>query len=464
MKIPPCIRSFLPLALLALPAPAPAREADGPVYVIPVEGEIGSGLVWAVRRGVREAERKGARAIVLSIDTNGGAVDATEEIMDLLSRTEVPSYSFIDRKALSAGAYIAAATARIYMAPGSTIGAATPVAAPFGIAPVHLDEAVEEKMTSALRSLIAAAAERNGHPARILEAMVDRDMEIPGVVERGKLLTLTDQRASSAEVGLSAGTVESLPLLLEAAGMAGAPVITLKMRPAEAIARFLTGSLVTVLLLVGGLAGLYLEIKTPGFGLPGIAGILLLSLFFFGHYLAGLAGYEEIVLFAGGAILLFVELFITPGFGLVGVSGIALIVASFVLAMGEGPLFDPGTFLGPDYLRALGRVGIALGGLVILIVLTYRSFFARSSPLYGKIVLTAEEKGVRGFTSSAPGLPDLKGRRGRALSALRPAGKARLGEAVVDVVTEGEFIPEGMEVEVIAREGSRVVVRRADRG
>lgn len=461
LNIPSCI--LVLLALLAVPSSAPARHIDRPVYVIPIEGEIGRGLVWAVRRGIREAERKSARAIVLRIDTNGGAVDATQEIMELLSRTKIPSLSYIDTKALSAGAYIAAATKRIYMAPSSLIGAATPVAAPFGIAPVHLDEAVEEKMTSALRAMIAAAAERNGHPARVLEAMVDRDVEIPGVVEKGKLLTLTEQRASSPGVGLSSGTAESLSGALEAAGMADAEVITLEMTPAETFARFLTGSLATVLLLLGGLGGIYLEIKTPGFGLPGIAGILFLSLFFFGHYVAGLAGYEEIVLFAAGAVLLFIELFVTPGFGLVGISGIALIVVSFVLAMGEGPLFDPATFFSPNYLRALMNLGISLLGLILLILLTYRSLFARSSPFYGKIVLTNEETGEKGFLS-APAASARLGMRGKALSALRPAGKARLGDAVADVVTAGDFIAAGMEVEVVAVEGSRVVVKAIGRG
>ncbi|MCX6348905.1 MAG: ATP-dependent Clp protease proteolytic subunit [Candidatus Aureabacteria bacterium] len=459
-------RIILPLiflAALAAPCPGAARERDRPVYVIPVEGEIEEGLVWVIRRGITEAERNRARAIVLHIDTNGGSVAATQEILKLLARTKIPTYSFIDLNALSAGAYIATATNHIYMAPGSTIGAATPIAAIPGIGPVHLDQAVEEKMTSALRAMIASAAEKNGHPAKIVEAMVDRDVEIPGVVEKGKLLTLTNQQAESDQVGLSEGTAESLSALLETTGLSDAPLVTVETTPAEKAARVLTNSVVTIILLIGGLAGIYLEIKTPGFGLPGIAGILLLSLFFFGHYIAGLAGYEEIALFLAGAVLLFIELFVTPGFGLLGVSGIVLIVVSFVLAMGEGPFFSPETIFSPNYLRALTNLGISLLGLILLILLTYRSLFVRSSPFYGKFVLTAEEKGETGFVSAPRELSRLKGIMGSALSSLRPAGRARFGDEVADVVTQGEFIEAGTGVEVVAVEGSRIVVKKSGR-
>ncbi len=431
-----------------------------PVYIIPIEGEVEKGLIWLVRRGITEAEENDAQAIVLRMNTNGGAADATQEIMELLARTEIDTYTYVDIRAFSAGAYIAVATRHIYMAPGSMIGAATPIAAVPGMGPAKMDEAVAEKMTSAFRAMIATTAEMNGHPVEVVEAMVDRDVEIPGVIEKGKLLTLTNTRAAGPEVRLSEGTVESLEELLEITGMGNVSRVEIETTPAEKLARFLTGSMVTMLLLGGGLAGLYFEIKTPGFGLPGIAGIILLALFFFGHNIAGLAGMEEVALFLVGLLLLFIELFITPGFGLLGGTGIILIVGSLIAAMGSGPVFSSETVLSRNYLPGLMNFGGALLGLFLLVLLTYRFVFVKSSPLYGKFVLTAEEKKEAGFESSKSSLDRLKGAKGKTFTKLRPAGKALIGGKTVDVVSRGEFIEPNTDIEVIETEGSRVVVRK----
>ncbi len=436
--------------------------SSGPVYVIPVEGEIEKGLVWVIRRGLREAEEASARAVVLDMNTNGGAADATEAIMELIVRTEIPTYTFVDVKAFSAGAYIAVATDQIYMAPGSMIGAATPVASsPLGGA-AQLDEAHAEKITSAFRAMIASTAEEKGHPVEVVEAMVDRDIEIPDLIEKGKLLTLTASRAASA--GLSRGTVASLAELLAEAGFPEAPRVTIRITPAESLARFITGSLVTVLLLLGGLAGIYFEIRTPGFGLPGILGLSLLAVFFFGHNVAGLAGYEVIVLFAAGLVLLLIEIFVTPGFGILGAGGIVFVFISLILAMGQGPLFDTRTVLHPNYFRAVTLFGLALAGFMFLILVTYRAVFTRSSPLYGRFVLTAEEKRDGGFESGESGISALIDSRGETLTKLRPAGKARFNGQPVDVVSRGEFIEQGAPVRVVAVDGNRVVVRREERG
>jgi membrane-bound serine protease (ClpP class) len=424
--------------LLLLPAFLFGREKE-PVYIIPIEGEIEKGLVWVVRRGIREAEENQAGAIILEMNTPGGKVDATEEIMDSLLKTPIPTYTYVNTRALSAGAYIAVATKHIYMAPGSTIGAATPIAALPLQGPVDMPEAVEEKFTSALRATIATTAEQNGHPVKIAEAMVDRDVEIPGVIEKGKLLTLTNKKAESEKVALSEGTLESLEKLMEVIGLKKSPRVRVKITPTEKLARF---------------------IKTPGFGFPGILGITLLALFFFGHYIAGLAGYEEVVLFIIGVVLLSIELFVTPGFGILGGSGIILIIVSFIAAMGKGPFFNPATILSPNYFRGLTNFGTALLGLVILILLTYKFVFVKSSPLYQKFVLTAEERRANGFESSESDLARMKGMRGTAVSNLRPAGKANINGKTVDVVSRGDFIEPGDTIEVVEVVGNRVVVRR----
>ncbi len=454
---------IIALILLLLPGlifiPEAAADAPAPVYVIPVEGEIAKGLVWVVRRGIREAEEAGAEAVVIWMNTNGGAADATEDIMELLARTGLPTYTFVDIRAFSAGAYIAVATDHIYMAPGSMIGAATPIAASPLTGPAQMDESHAEKITSAFRAMIASTAEEKGHPVEVVEAMVDRDVEIPDLIEKGKLLTLTNTTA--VEAGLSRGTVSDLDQLFQEAGFPDAPREVIRVTPAESLARFITGSTITVLLLLGGLAGIYFEIRSPGFGLPGILGLSLLAVFFFGHNVAGLAGREVLILFVVGLVLLLIELFFTPDFGLMGAGGIVCILLSFILAMGRGPLFDPQTIVHPNYFRAVTLFGIALGGFLILILSTYRMVFTSSSPLYGRFVLTAAEKREQGFESSEAGISDLVGSRGEALTKLRPAGKARLGGRPVDVVSLGEYIDRGEEVRVVAVDGNRVVVRKA---
>ncbi|MFH1038794.1 MAG: NfeD family protein [PVC group bacterium] len=433
-------------------------DTTASVYIIPVQGEIEKGLVWVIRRGIEEAEAAGASAIVLDMNTNGGAADATEEIMELLTRTDIPTYTFVDIKAFSAGSYIAVATDHIYMAPGSMIGAATPIAASPLTGAAQLDDAHAEKITSAFRAMIASTAEQNGHPVEVVEAMVDRDVEIPDLIEKGKLLTLTNNNA--LDVGLSEGTVDDLDELIGVIGFEEAPRETIVITPSEKLARFLTGSMVTVLLLLGGLAGLYFEIKTPGFGLPGILGIICLALFFFGHNVAGLAGYEEIILFAVGLSLLFIELFITPGFGLLGIAGILCLIVSFIAAMGKGPIFHTPTILHPNYFPGLSQFGIALAGFLLISMLTYRIVFGPSSPLYGKFVLTAEERREEGFESAEAGLSRLIGSRGPALTTLRPAGKAKFEGESVNVVSRGEFIDRGDTVEVIEVDSNRVVVKK----
>lgn len=453
------IFSFVFLSTLLPPGRSFAAGPEG-VYIIPIEGEVEKGLTWLIRRGIREAEENDARAIVLRMNTNGGTADATQDIMEILSRTKIDTYTYVDIRAFSAGAYIAVATKHIYMAPGSMIGAATPIAAVPGMGPVQMDENVAEKMTSAFRAMIASTAEVNGHPVEVVEAMVDRDVEIPGVIEKGKLLTLTNKKAESKEVGLSEGTMENMEELLESTGLADAPRVEIETTPAEKLARFITSSMVTMLLLLGGLAGLYFEIKTPGFGLPGIAGIILLALFFFGHYVAGLAGYEEVALFAVGAVLLFIELFITPGFGLLGAAGIILVFTSLIASMGKGPIFSPETVLSRNYLPGLLNFGGALLGLLLIVLLTYRFVLAKSSPLYGKFVLTAEEKREAGFESSESDLNHLRNRRGKTLTKLRPAGKAVIDGKTFDVVSRGEFIEANEEIEIIEIKGSRIVAKK----
>lgn len=445
---------------LCTPLGSDVQNPEGIVYVVPVKGEIERGVAYFVNRCVKEAEESNAEALIIHMDTHGGDLMSTEIIMETLLDCPVTTYTFVDKKAFSAGAFIAAATKHIYMAEASVIGAATPVAmSPTGSAQ-DMGEAMEEKITSGVRALIATAAEKNGHPRKIVEAMVDRDMEIKGIIEKGKLLTLTNNEAEKKKIGLSEGTVKNLGVLIKKIAGENAQVIKPEISWAEKIARIITSSGIRAALLMLGLLGIYIEVKTPGFGIGGTAAIACFTVFFFGHYTAGLAGWEELLLFTAGFALLTIEIFVLPGFGIAGLLGITLILISFVLAM-TGMKSLPGIpwWSQRQYSQAIYSMGMAVAGSIALAFLALK-FLLPKTPFWGKISLESAETKEKGFTVTS--FEKFLGEEGVSRTMLRPAGKAEFGEELLDVVTEGEIIPKGTKIRIIRVEGNRIVAAKND--
>ncbi|MBC8206124.1 MAG: nodulation protein NfeD [Kiritimatiellales bacterium] len=430
------------------------------VYQIPIENQIEPALLYVIRRGVAEASKVDADAIIFTMDTPGGRVDVTRDILEIIREIDVPVYTFVERDAYSAGAIIALATPHIYMAPGSVIGAATPILmGPTG-GVQDLNEDVGEKMKSGVAAMVRAAAEQGGHSPELAEAMVRRETEYKigtNIVSKaGELLTLT---ASEAEGVLSEGTVEDLDALLEAIGLPGAEIKKLEVTPAEKLARVIAA--IAPILLMIGLGGIYLEIKTPGVGLPGITGAAALVLFFFGHHIAGLAGMEDVVIFIIGFTLLFIEVFITPGFGVLGISGIALILVSLLNAMswqvpGEIlPAFSGG---GATIQHAITNLALGMAGTVVLAVAAGR--FLPKSRVVRPLVLSQSTDRASGF-SAAHDHSELLGKEGVAEMNLHPAGRALFDGQLVNVITHGEFIEKGSAIKVVEAHGSRIVVETA---
>lgn len=437
------------------PPDAPARATT--VVVIPVEGDIDAALTFVIRRGVKVALDRGAQHLVLHMDTDGGPVDATTDIMEIIQRfkPEANTYTLVDKKAYSAGSFIAAGTRHIYMVPGSVIGAATPIL----ITGQELGESVQAKMNSALRAMVRAAAERHGHRPDVFEAMIEKDRGLKigdeEIVPEGEILTLTAEEAAKTygdppKPLLSAGTVNSLDEMLSKAGLSGAEIIRVEQTGLETLARWIVS--IAPILLLAGIVGIYVEFKVPGFGLPGIAGAACLVLFFFGHQIAGLSGHEALVLFAVGVVLVALEIFVFPGTLIAGSLGAALIVTSLLMAMIDYYPTDP---VIPDISqlqRPLLNLTISLVGAAI--VIAFLAMTLPATPLFATLtVKTTSGKSVE--------LAARPGETGVALSDLRPAGKAMFGDRLDDVVTEGDFIARGTPVRVIAIEGLRVVVERA---
>ncbi|MDH5589093.1 MAG: nodulation protein NfeD [Gemmatimonadota bacterium] len=432
----------LALSAAVLFSGVPARaQTQGPVYVIPVTGVIEMGLAPFVERGLREAGEAGAAAVILDIDTPGGRVDSAERIADAVAESPVPVYAYVNTHAYSAGALISLATRRIYMRRGSVLGAVTPVDGS--------GTKMSEKIVSAMRAQMRALAEARDLDPAVAEAMVDEELAIEGVVEAGKLLTLTT--AEAVALGY-AHEVEDLPALLRDIEISGAAVSTLEVNWAERVVRFLSNPIVAPFLLSLGFLGLIIEIKTPSFGMAGAAGLTSLALFFGSHMIVGLAGLEDLIFFAIGVVLIGVEVMVIPGFGLFGIlGGLAVAGALYMSMIGSLPTTA-------DFTRA----GLVLTTTILLIIVTgwalLRSITGNSRLARSGVFLYDRTDSRDGYASSDR-RSDLVGREGTAVTDLRPSGTGLFGDERVDVVSDAEWIPAGSRIRVVSAEGYRHVVR-----
>ena len=435
---------LLPAARFAAAQAVPAKPI---VYVLQIEGVIDLGLAPFVQRVIDEATQTGAAAVILEIDTFGGRVDAAVQIRDALLNTPLRTVGFVNKRAISAGALIGLATQTLAMATGSTIGAAAPVQTG---APGVAAKPAEEKTVSYVRKEFRATAEARKRPLLLAEAMVDADVDIPGVVDKGKLLTLTTEEALTNKLAdMRADTLDSL---LSQLGLEGAEIRRATPHWAEQVVRFLTQPVLSSLLISVGMLGILVEMRTPGFGLAGGLGIASLSLFFWGHWLVQLAGWEELLLAGLGLALLVAEVFFIPGFGIAGALGVAALLAALVLSMtGAG---DTAVFI----VEAVWRVVLAL-----LLALLAGAALLRwlPSPLFTRRLVLASDLGTGPAHGSAP-LSDQQwmGKHGHAASVLRPAGIADIDGERVDVVSDGALIEQGAAIHVTHVDGNRIVVRQ----
>ncbi len=422
--------------------PSGAHAQDAPlVFRVPVTGTVDMGLAPFIERAIREAEGAGVSVVVLDIDTPGGRVDSAERIADAISDSGVPVYAFVNRRAFSAGALIALATQGIYMRPGSVVGAVTPVDGAGTKAP--------EKIVSAMRSEMRALAEARGLDPAIAEAMVDESLAVPGVVDAGRLLTLTTDEA--VRIGYATET-EDFATLLDELGVAAAEVTDFGVNWAERFVRFFSNPVVAPFLLSLGFLGIVVEVKTATFGLAGLAGALSLSLFFGSHLILGLAGWEDLLLVGAGALFVAAEVLLIPGFGLFGVLGIAGIAGGIYMSQ-LGSLPTAADFSQAGTVLSATFVILLVSGWALL------RHLPKSSRLFQSgIFLGARTDRAIGYESSER-RTDLVGAEGVAASDLRPSGVGIFDDERVDIVSQSEWIKEGTPVRVVSAEGYRRVVR-----
>jgi membrane-bound serine protease (ClpP class) len=396
------------------------------------------------------------------MNTYGGRLDAAGDISGALKRTTIPTYTFINTNAGSAGSLIALATRHIYMSPVSAIGAAAPVLAGGG----DLTGTEKDKTLSYWSALVRNSATRNGHNPDIGEAFMDKEKEVKigerVVHAKGTLLTLNAQEATENINGkplLADGIADSVEDLAKKAGLKGA-LVAIEPSGFERLAFWITAFAPLLLLL--GIICAYLEFKMPGVSMPGILAAICFALFFAGHYLAGLAGWEVVALFVLGVLFVLIEiLFFAHSTIIFGVVGVFLMLASLLWAMIDrypGETFFPTGDMLAIPLRNLFFTLVA-ATLVIMVLARYLP----KTNLYRRFALmTTNPPGPslagppREFATAVDLTP---GMQGTAQTMLRPSGKGRFADHVVDVVTEGEFISAETPITVIQKDGMRVVVK-----
>jgi membrane-bound serine protease (ClpP class) len=450
------------------------------VVVIPVEGNVNAALSAFINRAVKEGGTYPDPVFIFEMDTYGGEVDAAFQIVDTLVNIRgATTVAYVKTKAISAGALIALACDKMVMKKSTTIG---------DVAPLTMSndgpKMLGEKFQSPIRAKFRTLAKRNGYHETLTESMVTealtvfrvefadtvmyldstgladlgsvqkkRILKTSTVVRSGELLTMDD--AEAVELGFSKGSVSSFDGVLELLGLSDAKIVRLQRTWSELMVGFI-GKIAPVLMMIG-LAALYIEIRSPGFGIPGIVGIVCLATVFLGQYMVGLADYTEFLLLAIGVVLLAIEIVVLPGFGIAGIAGIGFILVAMVLSL-QGFVLPRPDFPWEKQLlvRNLMYASGSLVGAVGLIVLFFRFVFPRLGAVVSGPYLNATLSGVHTAPENDEHLK--AGDCGVVVTALRPSGKAKFGESVFDVVAEGVFVEKGETVIVSEVNGNRIVV------
>ncbi len=433
-------------------------------YIIQIKTQIDNPLFYMVRRGIKEAMEAKADILILDMKTPGGGLDETLKIIDSLERFQGLTVTYVNNEAISAGAFISYGTKKIYMSPRSVIGASAPImGGPVGMSSGgEIPDTLKQKVVSMIRAQMRACAERNNHNPDVIEAMIDPEQEliVDGVMisAKGELLTLTNEEASRCYGNpsvplLSSGTIDSLEELYKELNVDKNRVVTITPLGVEKIASWISNW--SAILILVGMVALFLEFKTPGFGIFGIVGISALAIYFIGNHIAGLGGLEWLIFFVIGVGLVVAELFFIPGFGILGAGGLLLMFASLVMGMVD---FYPSDGFLPDLnmlKKPLANVFLAIFGMIVFLILFAR--FLPKTSIYAKMISSSVSGAIESKTIEKI-QQELLGKKGISLSILRPSGKALIEGKAVDVIAQSDMIEKGKKVQVVSYSGVNPVV------
>lgn len=479
----------------AQPEPARPEEPADPLLdrtykramVIDVEGPIFGSLKAYMNNRIESAKRAQVDVIIFRVHSPGGSLDDSIELCRTIGNIDwATTIAYVPQEAYSGAAIMVLGCDRIFMHPRAVLGDA---------GPIQLEgdafRFVEQKRVSAIATVVGVLAAAKKRPSALAEAMVDRKLTVfeakdkqtggrsyltsqqialkeftdqydigPAIPETGldRFLTVSGTRA--AELTMAEGIFDSEQAVMERLKFDN--LRQTKRTWVDGTVYFLNRPFVTGLLLLLGLVGLYLELTVPGISIAGLMSLVCFGLFFWSHALGGTSGWLEVMLFALGVSLLAMEIFVLPGVGLFGITGVVMVVLSLIMASQDFVFPQTAvqwTTLRNNLLMVLGALATVVIALIIQI--TYFEWI----PGLGRLRLEAPDAslgsgaGSLAIDNNTPELPNV-GAQGLAESVLRPAGKVRFEGQLIDVVTEGDFLDPGTQVEVVKREGNRIIVRR----
>lgn len=397
--------------------------------------------------GLEKAKEIDADYVILELDTYGGALNDADDIRTRILNFDRPIYTFINKDAASAGALISIACDSIYMAKGSSIGAATVVTQDGAAAP--------DKYQSYMRSIMRSTAEAKGRDPRMAEAMVDQDIDLDSIATEGKILTLSTSEA--IKYGFCESEVSNIDDIMKRSGIEEYEIQKFNLGAAEKIISLFLNPFVSGILILIIIGGIYFELQTPGVGFPILASIIAIVLYFVPNYLNGLAENWEIIMFGIGIILIAIEVFVIPGFGVAGVLGLICTIGSLILVMLNNDFFDF-SFVGGEQIFI--SVATVLAGLMgAIIVMFFGGARLLNSNVFKRVALQDVQDKEQGYTSTFYKKKSMLGLKGKSYTRLRPSGKIEIDGVIYDAFTRGNFIDEGIEIEVISDEGTSLKVK-----
>ena len=395
------------------------------------------------------AEEEEADLVIIEMDTYGGAVNDADDIRTRIMESSMPVWVFINKDAASAGALISIACDSIYMAPGSSIGAATVV--------IQDGSAAPDKYQSYMRSIMRSTAEANGRDPNIAEAMVDEDLEIDSISKAGEVLTFSTSEA--IKHGFCEAEANSIEEVLKINDITDYSISEFTLSSSEKVIRFFLNPIISGLLILVIIGGIYFELQTPGVGFPLLAAIIAVILYFIPYYLNGLAANWEIIMFIVGIALIALEIFVIPGFGIAGITGLTLTLGSLILVMLNNDFFDFSFVKASEIFRATATILAGLFGSIIIMFLG--GVRLTNSRLFKRIALQAVQDRSEGYTSNFKQEP-MVGKTGTAYTVLRPSGKVMIEGSLFDAYTRGDYIEKNDKIKVINDEGTSLKVKKLD--
>ncbi len=420
---------FAILCLMSIFIGGASAGSDKSVLLLEVSGEVNAAMTSYIEDAIDDAQTLGY-PIVLVIDTYGGQILEADNIKKAILEAKVPIDCYITRNALSAGVLISISCEKVLMADSAVIGAAETIPN-------------DEKTISTWVGILKSAAEARGRDTEVVAALADKRIDIEGVTKEGELLTLSANQAE--ELGISDGTASSKEEALDMLGYSGFEVIEQGMSFSVLAAQFLTSTTVASILFLIAIVCMGIEIFTAGFGVFGILSIISFALYFGGGFLAGFAEWWSMALFIAGLIFTGIEI-VVPGFGVFGILGFISIVAGLMFASRNITTF-------------LIVLAIGLVGSIILLPILYKVF--KRMGLLRKLFLGEGMLAESGYVSHEH-IPSLKGKTGRSITVLRPAGTARIDEMRYSVISSGAYITKGAKIIVVEHTPGRIVVEEQD--